>query len=491
MSEGDYGRDLPGQAALQRWQAQALQRYLKQTVLPFSKHYGAMGLDPDRIRSLDDIRRIPFTTKRDLLERPLDFVLVPDQRVLAWRPVTILRVLLRGQAAVEREFEREFRPLMVTFTAGRSAEPVPFIYTERDVRNLRVAGARAMTIAGARRDMRMINMFPFSPHLAFWQAHYSGTEFGVFMVSTGGGKVLGTDGQLRLIAKLQPDVLIGMPTFLYHVLHEAAARGLRCPKLTALVLGGEKAPPGMRRKLRSLAAELGAARVDVLGIFGFTEAKMAWPECPHPEGNEPAGFHVSPDLGIVEIVDPRTGEPVGEGQPGELVFTPLEARGTVVLRYRTGDIAAGGLRYEPCPHCGRRMPRLVGPISRTSEVREMRLDKLKGTLIDFNELEHVLDGVESIGTWQLELRKVHDDPLELDELVLHVQRREGRDEERVRAELNERFSAATEAHPNRILFHSQEEMRQLQGVGAQLKEQRVVDHRPKASAPSAIPARLG
>ena len=58
------------------------------------------------------------------------------------------------------------------------------------------------------------------------------------------------------------------------------------------------------------------------------------------------------------------------------------------------------------------MPRLVGQISRSSEIREMNLDKIKGTLVDFNELEHVLDDAPHVGAWQVELRKVHDDPLE-------------------------------------------------------------------------------
>jgi phenylacetate-CoA ligase len=160
------------------------------------------------------------------------------------------------------------------------------------------------------------------------------------------------------------------------------------------------------------------------------------------------------------------------------VFTPLESRGTVVLRYRTGDLIDGGQVYEPCPHCGRRLPRLVGRIARRSEMKEMQLDKLKGTLVDFNELEHVLDNVEAIGPWQLEIRKAHDDPLELDELILHVQKSNGADEEHVRDELREHFASILEVHPNQILFHSIEEMRRLQGVGTQLKELRVVDHRP-------------
>ena len=212
--------------------------------------------------------------------------------------------------------------------------------------------------------------------------------------------------------------------------------------------------------------------------YGFTEAKLAWAECPFHEDAGSAGYHVHPDLALIEIVDPKTGEPRGEGEPGEIVFTPLDARGSVVLRYRTGDCIDGGLFYEPCPFCGREVPRLVGEISRNSEVRELQLDKLKGTLVDFNQLEHVLDNAEHVGTWQLELRKAHDDPLELDELILHVAKSDDFDDEQLRASLNERFASETEIHPNRIEFHTVEELRRLQGVGTQLKEQRVVDHRP-------------
>jgi phenylacetate-CoA ligase len=463
---------------LQR-QGVLLRRYLERTVIPFSKHYAAHGNELRRIRGVDDLRHFPFTIKRDLQNSPRDFILIPDKKILARRSSTILRALLRGRHAVEKSFEDEFRPSFMTFTTGRSAQPLPFLYTAHDLKHLQTAGGLIMRICGAKRDMKMLNMFPYAPHLAFWQSHYAGTEFGVLMVSSGGGKVAGTEGNLRIMIKLAPEVLIGMPTFIYHVLQAAISRNLRCPQLSKIILGGEKAPPGMRRKLKALAAQLGAGRVDVLMTYGFTEAKMAWPECPYPEGGESGGFHLYPDLGIVEIVDPKTGEPVGEGRPGEIVFTPLDARGTVVLRYRTGDLIEGGLVHEPCPHCGRELPRLVGRISRTSEVKEMHLDKLKGTLVDFNELEHVLDNFDSIGAWQLELRKANDDPLELDELILHVEKLDQSDEARLRQELNDRIASVIEMHPNRIVFQSAEEMRGLQGVGVQIKEQRLVDHRPK------------
>src|SRR5213078_3025867 len=89
---------------------------------------------------------------------------------------------------------------------------------------------------------------------------------------------------------------------------------------------------------------------------------------------------------------------------------------------------------------------------------------------------------EHVGAWQLELRKLNDDPLEVDELVLHIQKTgDVRDDKLIR-ELNTRFVTQTEIHPNRILFHDADEMRELQGVGVQLKEQKIVDRRKTSGA---------
>jgi len=460
-------------ATMQRLQAAQLRRFLREQVVPFAKYYRELfvreRLSADDFRSLDDLRRLPFTTKAELLERPLDFVIVPDPAILRRR----WRAVLRGRQTLTREY----RPIFLTSTTGRSAEPLPFVYSDYDLQNLTAAGHRLVAVLGAAPDWRLVNMFPYAPHLAFWQTDYAVKAFGVFTVSTGGGKVMGTDGNLRVIAKTKPQGLIGMPTFLYHLLHQAADEGRRFESLQALVLGGEKVPVGLRRKLRALAAQLGAPAVKIVGTYGFTEAKTAWGECPYPAEQASGGYHLYPDLGLFEVIDPASGEVRGPGEPGELVYTPLDARGSVVLRYRTGDVIEGGLVYEPCPHCGRRAPRLVGNISRRSEIRELRLDKVKGTLVDFNELEHVLDGCEQVGAWQLELRKRNDDPLELDELILHVQKIDGVRESDLAGQLDRRIHEAAEMRPNRIEFHSLAEMRVLQGVGRELKEQRLVDHR--------------
>lgn len=476
-------------------QAEKLRRYLQRVILPFSPHYGRMlanrTLDIASIRELDDLNRLPFTSKADLLPEPgqperfKDFILSPSQRVLARRFDVAWRAAVHGRKQVMHELSNEFRPVSIFFTTGRSANPLPFLLTNQDLANIQSASSRLMEICEARPEFKMLNAFPFAPHLAFWFTYYAGVTFGVFSISTGGGKVMGTEGNLRLIRQLNPEVIIGVPTFIYHLLHQAVEAGVRCENLKRIVVGGEKASDGTRRKLSELAGELGARNVAVLATYGFTEAKLAWAECTPPPGEPPSGYHLYPDLGIIEVIDPRTGLAVEPGHPGEIVFTPLEARGSVVLRYRTGDYTDGGLIYEPCPYCKRSVPRLVGNISRASEIKELNLAKLKGTLVDFNQLEHVLDDAPHVGMWQLELRKAHDDPMELDELILHVQKNGDGEEQRVVRDLRDRFHSRTEVHPNRIIFHDAEEMRRLQGVGVQLKEQKIVDHRPRADAPPA------
>ena len=486
-------QELP-ERVVRRLQVEQLREYLRAVVLPFSAHYRKLfrdeGLDATSFHQLEDLQKLPFTTKSDLLntaaqpQKFKDFILVPDQKTLARRPDTILRALVHGRDWVKREFAAEFRPIFATFTTGRSAEPTPVFFSERDLARLATAGRRLVEICDAQPEHRLLNTMPFAPHLAFWLAHYAGTAGGVLTISSGGGKVMGTEGNIRHLRKLKPDVLIGVPTFVYHLLHQAAEQGVQCENLRRIVLGGEKVSDGLRLKLRDLALELGARDVDVLATYGFTEAKLAWSECPFPHDEPSGGYHLYPDLGIMEVIDPDTEEVLPPGQPGELVFTPLDARGTVVLRYRTGDFTDGGLTYEPCPFCGRSLPRLLGNISRRSEVKEMNFDKIKGTLVDFNELERVLDDAPHVGTWQLELRKVNDDPLELDELILHVQKLNGADERQLSRELGERCVEHLEISPNRILFHDDDEIRMLQGVGTLIKEQKIVDHRPAAQAPA-------
>lgn len=473
-------------------QGKKLHRFLRDCVLPFSAHYQnifrELGLTADDFLSVDDLQKLPFTSKDDLLPLPdnprraLEFVLRPDPKTLARRPSVILRALLRGRERVKDELDREWRPTFMTATTGRSTESVSFLYTQHDLRHLATGGGRIAEIGRLARDERMLNMFPFAPHLAFWCMHLTGIERNTFALSTGGGKSMGTEGNIRAMVKLRPHVLVAMPTFIYHVLQQAIDEKVRIEGVRLIVLGGEKVPDGMRRKLAEMCAELGSPRVQIIATYGFTEAKLAWTECPVDPGQPSPGYHFYADMGIVEVIDPETGQPVPDGHRGEIVWTPLDQRGTVALRYRTGDFIENGVTWEKCPCCGRRLPRLVGKISRVSDFRALRFQKIKGTIVDFNELEHALDDVTSLGAWQIELRKVHDDPLDLDEIVLHVMRRADATEAALEHTLRELLQSRFEIRPNQIVFHRADEIRELHQVGVALKEQKVVDHRPKSAA---------
>jgi phenylacetate-CoA ligase len=464
-------------------QSALLRRFLTERVVPFAAHYRRLfeeqGIDPREIESTDDLVKLPFTSKRDIVD-PKDFVIIPDEAVLRRQWSTLRLALKHGPGRAKELLEEELRPILLTSTTGRSAAPVPFLYTKHDLARLEVGGRRMMELCQSDPSWRHINAFPFAPHLAFWQAHYAGLGFNTFVLSTGGGKTMGTDGNIRLITKINPEAIIAMPTFLYHLLQEGATDGVRWTHLKRIVLGGEKVPTGMRRKLRELCAAMGAPEVAIMSTYGFTEAKIAWTECMPPGEEAPSGFHVYPDMAFLEIIDPETGERVPDGQPGEIVLTPLDSRGTVVLRYRTGDLIEGGLVHEPCPYCGRTCPRLLGKISRVSDIKRLNIDKLKGTLVDFNALENILDDTEGIGAWQIEIRKRNDDPLDCDIVVVHAVPMNGSGEA-LREKIEERFHQVTEFSPNDVVFHDWDEMRRMQGVGKELKEKKVVDHRPKTT----------
>lgn len=469
-------------------QNEKLHRFLNDIVAPFSPYYRKLfaqhGIDPGKIKSVADLRHIPFTTKPDLIpttenpEKFREFIITPELSVLKRRPRVVAEALFRGRSAVERGVEREFRPIFLTATTGRSSAPISFVYSDYDMQNLRVAGARLVDTFGATTKMRSVNMFPYAPHLAFWQVVEAGLEFGMLVVSTGGGKVMGTDGNIAVIDKVKPEAIIGIPTFVYHVLRQARDQGRRWPQVNKIILGGEKSPQGIRRKIVALLQEMGAGNVSVCGTYGFTEARMAWGECPPPPG-EWTGYHLFPDMGVLEVIDPDTGEVKGEGEPGELVYTPLDARGTVVLRYRTGDYVDGGITWEPCRHCGRTVPRIVGFIGRASSTQELQLGKIKGTLVNFDILQKLLDDNRDIGEWQLEIRKAHDDPHDVDELVLHVALLNGAERAALEHKIRADFQREVELTPNRIEVHSLDEMLKRIKLETSLKEVRILDARPK------------
>lgn len=485
-------------------QQRAIQEHLLRRLvrgrLPYSAFYRKLfaeqGLAFDRIRTLDDLRRVPFTSKSDLLptadepDRPRSFVLAPTEELLrshlTFREKLHLleERILHGKEAPRRELLREFNPVFVTFTTGRSAQPVPFVYTQRDLELLQVAGLRMVEILGLPQQSRTVNLFPYAPHLAFWQVTMAGFAAGQLILGTGGGKVMGTAGNVAAIAKMRAACVIGVPGFVYHVLRHAVATGVRFPELKSVVLGAEKISVEYKRKVLALCEELGARDVRVFGTYGCTEMRMAFVECPTaPEHS--SGYHTSPDLVLLECIDPNSGEPAPPGADGELVITPLQGTGTTVVRYRTGDLLRGGLLLEPCPHCGRTVPRLPSRIDRLSEVADLHTTKVKGTLVNLADFAQILSGLPEVEEWQVEISKKNDDPFEVDLVTVYVATRaeiaarNGAAAEAVSRAIRERMLATTEVSPNDVVQLPLETMLTRLGMETEMKERRFIDRRPR------------
>jgi phenylacetate-coenzyme A ligase PaaK-like adenylate-forming protein len=478
-------------AELKRIQDDTLARYVREELYPFSTHYrrvfDAAGVAPADIRGVDDLRRLPFTTKQDLLavqsnpETRLDFVLRPNSSsIRAHWPLLRKLALLIGGARSRELLRFHYTPNFMTFTTGRSSEPVAFAYTPHDLDVLGEAIARLIEIGGIDRvDDRIVNMMPFAPHLAFWAVTLGGFKTGRLVLPTGGGKVMGTEGNLRLAERIKATALVGTPGFMYHMLRRAREERRDLAQVRTVILGAEKVPLGLKQKMAEALAVCGAEPVTILGTYGFTEARMAFSECPTAL-DESSGYHLLPDLGVFEVIDPESGEPVGEGQDGELVYTGTSGHGTTVCRYRTGDLVVGGLVWEPCPWCHRTLPRISSELRRVSERHALNLTKIKGTLVDMSHMGTVLSQLPEIEEWQVVLSKKHDDPLELDQLEVRYAPRSGTDTEQVEHAIRSELTRATEVSPNRVTAHTLEEMLSFLGMETEMKEKRYLDRRPQS-----------
>src|SRR3989442_1850139 len=221
-----WGRRPPDQ--IRALQDRKLRRFVSEQLVPFSPFYRRLfrehGIDPRQIRTLDDLERLPFTSKEDVAptreepQRPRDLVLAPTRELIqnGWplrRKLPLLwRRLISGEKAVTDALAREYRPVSVFFTTGRSALPTAFVLSRYDLRILEEVGRRILE--GAAIDSsedKNVNCFPYAPHLAFWQVYYAGIGGTVFTLNTGGGRMMGTDGILQAVQKIRPAYLVGIP----------------------------------------------------------------------------------------------------------------------------------------------------------------------------------------------------------------------------------------------------------------------------------------
>lgn len=481
-------------AELKQLQNKKLHSFITKHLYPFSPYYRRLldenKINPDEIRTVEDLRRIPFTSKQDFRDAiqkdpakgTLAFCLQPDKDTIRkYLPKSelakfMLRRALKGEAGFKAALEKEYKPIFLTSTAGTTSTPMPFLYSDYDMENLKLYGSRMIATIGIKNE-RLVNMFPYAPHLAFWLAVQGGLAANVFVLSTGGGKTMGTEGNIRSILKMKPQFLLGVPSYVYHVLKTARAEKQDFSFLNRIILGASPVPNGFKLKIASLLKEMGASDVRVFGTYGFTEARGAWAECP-TEISVSSGYHTSPDMEVFEVIDPVTGEVKGEGEDGELVYTGIDARGTCVLRYRTGDLVKGGISYAPCPHCGKTVPRISSELTRASNIKNVQLSKIKGSLVNLNDLERFLDDRPEISEWQIEIRKKNDDPFEVDELLLNVCLAQNVDKGEFAHLLNEEVISNSEVSFNKIHYVTHQEISGLIEVESAVKAKKIVDKRP-------------
>lgn len=469
---------------MRKMQNKKLKYFIRTQVYTLSPYYKKIfkenDIDPYSIERVEDLQKLPFTYKWNVAptdEEPKkykDFIIRPDEEVSEKYGHMAKLSLYGGQRVVDEKLY-DYKPVHLHFTTGRTADPTPFVYSQRDIEYLKEGGRRLLNVFGITEEDVCLNAFPYAPHLAFWQTYFASEGSGISAFHSGGGKVMGTQNLIGAIEDMKFTVLIFIPGYCYYLLRRAAEQNRDFSSVKKVIFGGERVPPGLKTKIKDLLNQMGADNPMILATYACTESRTAWGECP---AEESFGYHTYPDMEIIEAVDPETGEPVGEGEEGEIVYTSLDWRGTCVLRYRTGDIAKGGVTYEQCPNCGRMVPRISANIQRKSEFKEFALTKVKGTLVNLNAFFPLMMGHEDVLEWQVELRKRNDDPYDLDQIFLYVTPQPGVDPVGLKANLKEKILREMEVSPNDIILVDLKELLNRLGMETELKEKRILDNRP-------------
>jgi phenylacetate-CoA ligase len=291
----------------------------------------AAGVEPDDIRSLDDVRRLPFTLKSDLRHHyPFGMF------------ATAVGELARLHAS-----------------SGTTGKPTVVGYTQRDLDTWADLMARCFAAAGARRGDIVHNAYGYGLFTGGLGAHYGAERLGAVVVPVSGG---GTERQVALIQDFGARVLCSTPSYALAIAEVAERQGidLRQSALEVGLFGAEPWSEAMRREIEE---RLGLTAID---IYGLSEIMGPGVAC---ECQCQAGLHGWEDHFLFEALDPETGEPVPEGHAGELVITTLSKEALPMLRYRTRDITR--LTTAPCD-CGRTHVRILRIVGRNDDMLIVR-----------------------------------------------------------------------------------------------------------------------
>ncbi len=392
------------QDELEAVQAMRLQRTLAAVALahPFYRqHFRKQGIDPARIRSLDDLAALPPTRKEDYIADPEAFRLQP--------------------ADLPGDFAPTERVLWdIAYTTGTtSGKPSPFYNTTHDAYAIWDQSRRCNEAESVRPTDRIANLYPLAdfPTGAFLSVIRSGMIAGIPVLNglTGSAqsefKVRHSLGEaLDKVAAFRPTVLWGVPSFVRRFLDEGKRQGRDFSDVHLVITSGEPVPPALRAEMKALLAACGAGAVEFRARYAFTEMQGGLVQC----AEDASGQNVTPDLYYLEVVDPDTGRRLPDGASGMLAITHLHRRGTVLLRYLVGDIVT--LSREPCPHCGRMGERVMKTPRRTGS-----LVKCRGMLVNTDVVVDMLSAVEAIGVFQVAFMR-DDAAAAMDRMVIRIER---------------------------------------------------------------------
>jgi phenylacetate-CoA ligase len=335
-------------------QAKRLQQTLERvyhTVGFYKKSFDAAKIKPDAIKSIANIQRLPFTTRKDLGDNyPFGLFAVPMNNVV------------RLHAA--------------SGTSGRSAV---FGYTKRDIETWSDLVARSLVAAGITKNDIIHNAFGYGLFTGGLGLHYGAEKIGASVIPMSGGDV---KRQLMILQDFGPTVLCSTPSYALHLAEEGTAMGLdmKSLKLRVGIFGAELWNDTTRDEIEKTFG------ITALNLFGLSEVigpGMAM-EC--LEGRN--GMHVFEDHFIVETIDPKTEEVLPEGSEGELVFTTLTKEANPLIRYRTGDLSK--LITEPC-RCGRTHIKMERVLKRSDDMLIIR-----GVNVFPSQIEAILVDIEGL-----------------------------------------------------------------------------------------------
>ncbi len=304
--------------ALQLQRLQAIVERVYHLVPFYRRRLDEAGVKPEDIRTLDDLQRLPFTTKQDIRDNyPFGLFAAPMDQIVRLHA-----------------------------SSGTTGKPTPVAYTQRDLDTWAELMARTIACAGAHRGDIIHIGYGYGLFTGGLGFHYGAERLGAAVIPVSGGQ---TRRQVMLIQDFGPTVICCTPSFALYLAEVAQEMGVhfKDTKLRVGIFGAEPWSEAMRQEIENRLS------LDALDIYGLSEiiGPGVAVECIEAK----KGLHLFEDHFLPEIINPQTLEPVAPGETGELVITPLTKEAFPLLRYRTRDVTS--LDYTPCT-CGRTIARM-------------------------------------------------------------------------------------------------------------------------------------